>query len=290
MQATIQYIKTELAQSYPETEIQGFIRIIFDAILGLSYTDIILQKDKKVDSEKFEAIREIVIRLKKNEPIQYILGETEFYDLKLKVNPTVLIPRPETEELVQWIIKSKLKPDSRIIDIGTGSGCIALALKSELPTTNVTGVDVSEAALQVAKSNAVQNNLEIDFIQADILNWGSYKWQKYDAIVSNPPYVRECEKELMAKNVLVFEPDGALYVKDNNPLIFYKTIAEFALENLTENGCLFFEINEYLGVEMHTLVKRLGFNSIELRKDLNGRNRMLACRKSQANFVDKNIS
>lgn len=279
MQATIQYIKTELAQSYPETEIQGFIRIIFDAILDLSYTDIILQKDKKVDSEKFEAIREIVIRLKKNEPIQYILGETEFYDLKLKVNPTVLIPRPETEELVQWITKSKLKPDSIIIDIGTGSGCIALALKNELPTTNVTGVDVSEAALQVAKSNAVQNNLEVDFIQADILNWRNCTWQKYDVIVSNPPYVRECEKELMEPNVLAFEPDGALYVNDNNALIFYKIIAEFAMKNLAENGCLFFEINEYLGSEMQILVKDLGFSNIEVRIDLNGKDRMLTCRK-----------
>lgn len=280
MQATIQYIKTELAQSYPEAEIQSFIRIIFDAILGLSYTDIILQKDKKVDAEKFDAIREIVSRLKKNEPIQYILGETEFYDLKLKVNPAVLIPRPETEELVQWITKSKLKTGANIIDIGTGSGCIALALQNELPITNVTGVDVSEVALQVAKANAIQNKLMVDFIQANILNWRNYTWQKYDVVVSNPPYVRESEKELMETNVLAFEPDGALYVKDDNPLIFYKTIAEFALENLTENGYLFFEINEYLGAEMHILVKELGFSNIELRKDLNGKDRMLTCRKS----------
>lgn len=279
MQATIQYIKSELAQSYPETEIQGFIKIIFDSALDFSYTDIILQKDKKLDSTEFETIKNIVKRLKSYEPIQYILSECEFYGLKLTVNPAVLIPRPETEELVQWIVKSNIELGAQILDIGTGSGCIALALKKEMVNVNVSAIDISEIVLQVAKSNAARNKLNVDFFQADILNWRSYAWNKYDIIVSNPPYVRISEKQLMETNVLEFEPEAALFVEDDNPLIFYATIAEFALKNLVDNGYLFFEINEYLGDEMKNMLNGLGFNTIECRKDINGKDRMLACRK-----------
>lgn len=279
MQTTIQYIKSELAQSYPETEIQGFIRIIFDSVLDLSYSDIILQKDRKLESTEFETIKNIVTRLKSYEPIQYVLGECEFYGLKLNVNPAVLIPRPETEELVQWIVKSKIKSGANILDIGTGSGCIAMALKKEMVDVIVNGVDISEEALQVAKSNAAKNKLNVDFFQADILNWKNYVWRKYDVIVSNPPYIRESEKKLMETNVLEFEPEGALFVEDDNPLIFYIAIAQFAKENLTRNGYLFFEINEYLGEEMKNMLNSLGFNTIECRKDMNGKDRMLACRK-----------
>lgn len=268
-----------MAAYYPETEIQGFIRIIFDAVLGLSYSDIFLQKDKKLSTEELATIEKIVKRLKTYEPIQYILGECDFYNLKLKVNPSVLIPRPETEELVQWILTSDVKSGAKILDIGTGSACIPLALKNALKNATISAVDISEKALETARENARANKLEIDLFQADILNWRNYKWQKYDVIVSNPPYVRECEKKLMDSNVLEFEPEGALFVDDDNPLIFYKTIAEFSLENLAENGYLFFEINEYLGAEMKALVYRLGFRDVELRKDIDGKNRMLACRK-----------
>lgn len=279
MQATIQYIKSELAKLYPETEIQGFIRIIFDSVMDLSYTDIILRKDEKVNRNDFETITMIVTRLKTYEPIQYILGECEFYGLQLIVNPAVLIPRPETEELVQWIIQRNIVSGAKILDIGTGSGCIALALKNELGEVTVNGVDISEEALKVAKTNATENNLSVDFFQVDILDWKSYTWQKYDVIVSNPPYVREFEKKLMESNVLEYEPDGALFVEDNNPLVFYKTIAEFALVNLSKNGYLFFEINEYLGAEMKDMLKGLGFNNIEVKADINGKDRMLVCRK-----------
>lgn len=279
MQTTIQYIKSELAELYPETEIQGFMRIIFDSVLNFSYTDLILQKHKKLHFADFETIRKIVARLKTHEPIQYILGETEFYDLKLKVNRATLIPRPETEELVHWILNSKIQAESRILDIGTGSGCIPLSLKNGLSDASVVGVDISEEALQTAIQNANQNKLNVEFLQVDILNWKQYNWQKYNVIVSNPPYVRNCEKELMKKNVVEFEPEGALFVEDDNPLIFYKTIAEFALQNLIEGGYLFFEINEYLGKEMLELVKQLNFRDVELRKDLNGKARMLKCRK-----------
>lgn len=279
MQATIQYINSELAKSYPETEIQGFIRIIFDSVLNFSYTDIILQKDKKLDPSEFETIKNIVTRLKGYEPIQYILGECEFYGLKLNVNHAVLIPRPETEELVQWIVQSNIKSGANILDIGAGSGCIALALKKEIVDAIVRGIDISDEALQVAKNNAAKNKLNVDFFQADILNWKSYAWSKYDVIVSNPPYVRESEKKLMETNVLEFEPEGALFVEDDNPLIFYAAIAEFAKENLTTNGYLFFEINEYLGDEMKNMLNSMGFNTIECRKDINGKDRMLACGK-----------
>jgi len=278
MQRTIQYIKTELAAYYPETEIEGFVRIIFESVLSMTYTQLILEKDKVLAKSDFEAIQTIVSKLKTYEPIQYILGETEFCDLTLKVNPAVLIPRPETEELVQWISKSAIQPGANILDIGTGSGCIALALKKQLQQVNVTGVDVSLKALETASENAQLNRLEVVFREADILNWGNYSWPKYDLIVSNPPYVRESEKKQMDANVLNYEPEGALFVDDDNPLIFYKTIAEFASENLEKGGWLFFEINEFLGNEMVALLKGLGFKEIELRTDINGKDRMVAAK------------
>lgn len=279
MQATIQYIKSELADFYPESEIQGLMRIVFESVLNFTYTDIILQKDKQLERTDSERIKAIIERLKTYEPIQYIVGETEFYDLKVKVNRATLIPRPETEELVHWLRNSNIKPGAQILDIGTGSGCIPLAIKKGLPQVTVSGVDISDGALQMAKENAALNKLKVDFFCVDILNWSNYEWQKYDVIISNPPYVRECEKKQMEKNVLEYEPNGALFVADDNPLIFYKTIAEFAQTNLNENGYLFFEINEYLGKEMIQLVKGLGFRDIELRKDINKRDRMLRCRR-----------
>ncbi len=284
MQATIQYIKRELAQSYPETEIQGFVRIIFETVLELSYTDIILQNDRKLNTKEFETIKNIVTRLKTNEPIQYILGECEFYGLKLNVNSAVLIPRQETEELVHWVVQSNVKSGPNILDVGTGSGCIALALKKELDDAIVSAVEISEEALQVAKSNGAKNKINVDFYQADIIGWENYAWNKYDVIVSNPPYVRNCEKKLMESNVLEYEPEGALFVEDDNPLIFYATIAEFAMKNLVEGGYLFFEINEYLGAEMKLLLKSLGFSAIEVKKDINGKDRMLVCQKRENNL------
>ncbi len=279
MQKTIQYIKTELAAYYPDTEISGFVRLLSESVLDMSYTDMILKKDRIVSAEEIDTITEIVDRLKKYEPIQYILGETEFYGLTLEVNPAVLIPRPETEELVHLILKSQLPAQAKILDIGTGSGCIALSLKSSLPDSSVMAVDISESALETAKKNALKNELDVDFRLVDILNWKDYSWPKMDVIVSNPPYVRELEKEKMEKNVLAFEPEGALFVSDNDPLIFYKAIAEFAQKNLSNKGRLYFEINEYLGEEMKELVKSLGFREVEVHQDINGRNRMLACVK-----------
>lgn len=278
MKATIQYINSELAGLYPVSEIEGFTRIIFEVVCGWSFTEQVVKRLEKISATDFERIEAIILRLKNYEPIQYILGETEFYGLKLKVNPSVLIPRPETEELVQWITKSNLPGNSIILDIGTGSGCIALALKSQLKNAEVFGVDVSENALEVARKNALENSLDVDFFQSDILKWNEFEWKIFDVIVSNPPYIRESEKMQMHSNVLNFEPENALFVTDANPLIFYRTIAAFAKKYLTKSGILFFEINETLRLEMNEMLTDVGFCDIEIRKDINGKNRMVSCR------------
>lgn len=279
MQQTIQYIRKELAPYYHETEITGFAQMIMDRVFGLSYTQLILEKDRVFDKDEKAKVAAIVDRLKKHEPIQYILGVTEFYGLQLVVKPGVLIPRPETEELVEWICKTEVSERPKIIDIGTGSGCIALALKNEITNAEVWAVDTSEEALAVASENARINKLEIAFKHVNILKWPEDSWPQFDVIVSNPPYVRESEKQQMEANVLEHEPELALFVDDNDPLIFYQTIAEFASKQLNEDGYLFFEINENLGEEMVALVNELGFRSIEIRRDLNNKNRMLRCKK-----------
>lgn len=279
MKATIQYISSELHGFYPVSEIEGFRRIIFEAVCGLNFSEQILKKQEKITKNEFEKIKEIVSRLKNFEPVQYILGETDFYGLKLLVNPSVLIPRPETEELVDWIVKSNLPENCAILDIGTGSGCIAIALKSQLENARVAGIDISENALKVARQNAIHNSLEVDFFQADILKWELSGWQNFDVIVSNPPYVRESEKQQMQANVLNFEPANALFVSDDDPLVFYNSIAEFAQKHLKIDGWLFFEINENLGAGMTEMLLVSGFSEIEIRKDINGKNRMICCRK-----------
>ena len=280
MKATIQYINSELAGLYPVSEIEGFTRIIFDVVCGLSFTEQVVKRLEKISATDLERIEAIILRLKNCEPIQYILGETEFYGLKLNVNPSVLIPRPETEELVHWIIKSNLPENSIILDIGTGSGCIAIALKSQLKNAEVFGIDISENALEVARQNAFRNSLEVGFFQSDILKWKGFEWNKFDIIVSNPPYIRESEKLQMHSNVLNFEPENALFVTDADPLIFYKTIAAFAKINLAKNGLLFFEINENMSLEMNKMLFDFGFCDIEIRKDINDKNRIVCCRNN----------
>lgn len=280
MKATIQFINSELNGLYPVSEIEGLTRIIFEAVPGWSFTEQVIKKHEKIQEKDITRIREIVHRLKKYEPVQYILGETEFYGLMLNVNPSVLIPRPETEELVEWIVKSNINDNSRILDIGTGSGCIALALKSVLNNAEVSGIDISEKALEVARLNAVKNGLEVNFFQGDILNWEDMKTGVYDIIVSNPPYIRESERILMSPNVLEFEPENALFVPDNDPLVFYRSVAGFALKNLAEKGKLFFEINENLATGMKEMLHDSGFSNVEIRKDINGKDRMISCIRS----------
>ena len=277
MRAVIQYIEKELQELYPKIEIQGFIRLIIEHIYGFGYTQFLMRNDEKSGDDERAEIKLLVERLKKFEPVQYILGETEFYGLKLSVNPSVLIPRPETEELVHWVLNSEIAQFPDIIDIGTGSGCIALALKSKMPEAGITAVDISAEALQTAEKNAIRNNLDIRFIKADIFDREILKWEKFDVIVSNPPYVMEQEKVKMEPNVLNYEPSAALFVTDVEPLIFYSTIADFAKKHLKKNGFMFFEINEALVSEVESLLIESGFSNIEIRKDINGKSRMVRC-------------
>jgi release factor glutamine methyltransferase len=277
MKAVIQYIEKELEGLYPGTEIQGLTRLILENVFRLNYTGLVLRKDEPIHSAQKKQIEKIVQRLKNFEPVQHILGETEFYGLKIRVNPSVLIPRPETEELVNWIVETGLPGNPKIADIGTGSGCIALALKKQMDNASILAVDISEKAIQTAEINSNLNRLDVDFFQADILNWEKYEWDSFDLIVSNPPYVREMEKVKMQPNVLNYEPQMALFVPDDDPLIFYRKIASFAKKYLQKNGWLYFEINENLGNEMTLLIQNLGFRKTEVKKDINGKVRMLRC-------------
>jgi len=213
--------------------------------------------------------------LKKHVPIQYILGETEFYGLPFRVNDSVLIPRPETEELVDWIRSENNRNEAlNILDIGTGSGCIAIALKHEFPNAAVEAFDISDKALETARSNAGLNKLDVEFSKVDILNVADQS-KKWDIIASNPPYIPELEKSEIEANVLEHEPHLALFVPDNDPLLFYRHIALFAKKQLNPNGKLYFEIHRDYGKECMELLASLGFSEIELRKDISGNNRMI---------------
>jgi release factor glutamine methyltransferase len=219
--------------------------------------------------------------LLKNKPLQYIIGETEFCDLKFKVNENVLIPRPETSELVHLITNRQQTTDNSqltILDIGTGSGCIAISLAKQLPQSQVYALDISEKALCVAKDNAYINNVDITFIHDDILSLRNKIETKFDIIVSNPPYVRDLEKAEMRDNVLNWEPHNALFVSDDDPLIFYRNILEFAKTHLKENGEVWFEINEYLGKEMKDLCCEMGFSNVNIYKDFREKERFLSVR------------
>lgn len=242
----------------------------------MSRLDLALDHKRKLSASEEKKFEDALLRLLKHEPIQYIIGETEFFGLKFKVNKNVLIPRPETEELVDWILKdlkSSGKKELSILDIGTGSGCIAISLAKELPNARVSAMDISDGALQIASSNAKMNNVEIDFILQDILKTTELP-EKYDLIVSNPPYVRELEKKEMQRNVLENEPEMALYVKDLEPLIFYQKITKLAETGLKQGGSLYFEINQYLGKETAEILSSSGFKSFS-GKDIFGNDRML---------------
>ncbi|RKF03862.1 release factor glutamine methyltransferase [Tenacibaculum lutimaris] len=271
----------ELENIYPKTEIDTFFFLLIEEYLELQRIDLTLQPALKTSSEEYDLLNTALARLKKEEPIQYILGKAEFYGYPFKVNENTLIPRPETEELVEWILNEVKELDLEnnkqklsILDIGTGTGCIPISLKNELPNAKVSAIDVSEEALKIANENALLNEAEITFIHQDILQTESLPKQ-YDVIVSNPPYVRELEKIEIKNNVLENEPHLALFVDNDNPLIFYKKIADLAIKSLTKNGVLFFEINQYLGTETIEMLKRKGFTKVELRKDLFGNNRMI---------------
>ncbi len=269
---------TTLSGIYPSEEIQSFFNILSEKYLNLSRIEIALNPEKEISKENTEKFQAALLRLKNYEPIQYILGETEFFSLPFKVNQHTLIPRPETEELVEWILNnSEFRiQNSEFLDIGTGSGCIAISLAKNLPDSKIFALDISEEALKIACENAELNELIVDFFQADILKTKTLPKQ-YNVIVSNPPYVRELEKKQMQQNVLKYEPDSALYVKDKDPLLFYRVISQLAKNHLKANGKLFFEINEYLADELTELLKSEGFQNIEIKKDIFGKDRMLKC-------------
>ncbi|MDD4972536.1 MAG: peptide chain release factor N(5)-glutamine methyltransferase [Paludibacter sp.] len=275
MQTTFEHLQSELKGLYPETEIKSFSYLIIEKLTGYTRTEVYVNKNTLFSNEQYHEIESFIKKLKKFIPIQYILGETEFYGLPFTVNESVLIPRPETEELVDWICRENNKnQELRILDIGTGSGCIAIALKHEFTNSGVEAFDISEKALETAQGNAIRNNLNVNFRIVDILNTPDIN-SKWDIIVSNPPYITENEKDDMLPNVLEYEPHLALFVPDNDPLLFYRKIALFARQHLQPNGKLYFEINRSTGNQCVDLLTGMGFQNIVLRKDISGNDRMV---------------
>ncbi|MEG3658670.1 peptide chain release factor N(5)-glutamine methyltransferase [Arenibacter palladensis] len=268
----------ELDPLFPQEEVDSFFYLVIDHYLGLERFVLAMQPNLVVSKNNEEPLFYALSQLKQERPIQYILGKAHFCDLEFGVDENVLIPRPETEELVYWILnvvqQGTRQEGLKILDIGTGSGCIAISLAKNLPNAKVYALDISKKALQIAQQNAVDNEVDIVFLEADILSMEGFK-DKFDVIVSNPPYVRELEKKEMKNNVLEHEPGLALFVSDGDPLIFYKKITLFALNHLKTGGMLFFEINQYLGEEMKQLLEAGNFSEIELRKDMYGNDRML---------------
>ena len=272
------YLISEITSVYEENEAKSIVYLLLEHYLNLSKTDILL--DNFVN-QSFD-FQDIIIRLKAQEPVQYIIGETEFYGRKFKVTPDTLIPRPETEELVQLVVSSwplavgsVAQSPISVLDLGTGSGCIAISLACELPNAQVYAYDISEKVLKIAKENANRNNVNVIFEQLDILNFPPSSFSPFSIIVSNPPYVMNAEKSEMEQNVLDYEPHLALFVEDSDPLIFYKSIAEFAFKNLIINGLCIVEINQAFGLETAELFWNQGFRYVEVVKDMFGKDRMV---------------
>jgi release factor glutamine methyltransferase len=277
-----------LKDIFPSTEIDTFFLYLMQEYLGFTRVDLVLQSDFIIDQNTKNLFDRALERLKNQEPIQYILGKTDFFGLPFLVDKNTLIPRPETEELVAWIIdeveilNNKSSPKISLLDIGTGSGCIPISLAKNIDFAAIYAIDISTKTLEVALKNADSNQVSISFFEMDILKTSNLdllskdKTQiNFDIIVSNPPYVRESEKSAMDKNVLENEPHQALFVSDENPLVFYEKIADLALLHLSRNGLLFFEINQYLRNQTVNMLLKKGFKNIELRKDIFGNNRMI---------------
>jgi release factor glutamine methyltransferase len=276
----LQYMQNEVGELYPEREFRSIRRIVFERLTEIHPVDFHIKPYLEVPDEIFAKIKEIVEELKRFRPIQYILGTTEFLTLKLKVTPAVLIPRPETEELADWIIKTHKYNDNKILDIGTGTGCLAIALDRLMLHSQTDGIDISDEALEVAEENSYMNESIVTFFKYNILdghngpNSDNFK-ESYDLIVSNPPYVCDSEKAEMLKNVLEFEPPLALFVDDSDPLIFFKAIADFARIKLAWGGFLYLEFNPRFDNELQEMLMLKGFRNIQIRKDMNGKSRLL---------------
>ena len=285
------YYCEQLCSIYDKDEANTMILILFEHYFNINRVRMALEPQLRLSESEMLTFHFAVKDLLKNKPIQYIIGETEFCNLKFKVNENTLIPRPETSELVMKIINRQQTTDNNreeksqsrkvtklIFDIGTGSGCIAISLAKHISNSEVYALDISEEALEIAKTNAINNNVNVSFIHDDILSLRNKIETKFDIIVSNPPYVRELEKTEMRDNVLNWEPHNALFVSDNDPLIFYREILKFAKTHLKENGEVWFEINEYLGKEMTELCKNIGFSKVEIIKDFRGKERVCLIR------------
>lgn len=285
VQAVKAYFKERLQDQFSENEMKAMLKVAICERLKLSSADYLLCDSNLLSESDLLYFRSIVKRLQNNEPFQYIVGQTEFFGLELKCDARALIPRPETEELVEWVMEV-VSPENTVVDFCSGSGCIALALKSQLPKATVYGTDVSKEALELSKENASALILDVNFIQHDALSDqlpSTLTEQSIDIIVSNPPYIPELDKQEMQANVLDFEPHLALFVENDNALIFYKAIASHASKLLKQNGLLFFEIHERLANETKEAIEALGFADVEIRKDLQGKDRMIKARFASNN-------
>lgn len=269
------YLAKELKSLYNENELNTLAGIIIKTVTGTSGLHQLNTPERGITEKQASEIIKICKDLKTGKPYQYVLGETAFYDCIIRVNPSVLIPRPETEELADLIIKENKGYTGEIIDFGTGSGCIAIALASKLPRASVTGIDNSENSLLLAEENAKLNNVDISFKNGDILNFDADSVNKAGIIVSNPPYVRNSEKKLMNRNVLDFEPHNALFVEDSEPLLYYKCLLEIGRSVLINPGKIYFEINEAMGMQLKTLMDATGYSDVQILKDLNNRDRII---------------
>ncbi len=275
VKGAVSFIKSQLNNFYPEREISCFTNVIFEFLLNYTKTDIHLNYNTKLSEAELLRIDDIVAQLKEYRPVQYITGETEFYGYKLKVKEGILIPRPETEELVKWILEETANSNLNILDIGTGSGCIAIALAGKLPDATVRAFDISEETMVTARENGKINGVKVFFYRDNIFAPEHSGNIKYDIIVSNPPYVTEAEKSSMDKNVLNYEPHEALFVPDNNPLKYYTAIVDFSKFQLNKGSHLYFEVNENKCDEVCSLLRDSGYSHVEWRKDINGKPRMV---------------
>ena len=275
MHPIVHEIRDALSGIYPPSEALSLAKMLLVEVFDFSTLELYGGKDKEISGKRRDVLDEMIRRLKKNEPIQYIIGVESFCGLTFEVNPSVLIPRPETQELVGWIAGDcQEKETCRILDIGTGSGCIPVSLAHRLPKAEVESWDISEDALQVARRNAERNGVEVLFLQKDVLK-ASPDEARYDVIVSNPPYIAEKEKVDMEANVLDWEPSIALFVPDEDPLLFYRKIAQLGCSMLKEGGALYFEINRAYGQETIQMLEAMGYKEIELKKDSWGNDRMM---------------
>lgn len=276
--AKLQSIVQQLIDCYDEREAGNMASLLLAHFYGLDRMALVLNQNFDLNAEVEMQLSQAVAELKRYRPIQHIVGTVEFYGCELAADHRALIPRPETEELVDWIIAENIVDRPTIVDIGTGTGCIPIALKKKLPKASVSAIDVSAEALTLAKQNALSNQVEVDFVELDILQ-NDLPIERLDIIVSNPPYIPEQEKGSMGKNVLDFEPHLALFVENTEPFLFYKRISELAIQHLNIGGMLYFEIHENYGKEMVKLVEDIGFTNVKLKKDLQGKDRMLQAQK-----------